>query len=138
MGSLTIESIVREKPGLSRILRCLVRSSLSFFEIGCSGCLSGLRSRDFGRLIGPVHSVITDGMMIGISLSLACSLTLLMLGAILGVALRPLSGVVMMPSIPVGSRQNLNGLLAGGGPGLSEKLRGPIDVAKLGVRCNKG
>lgn len=138
VGSLTMESIVRVKPGLSRIFLCLVRSSLSFLEIGYSGCLRGLRSRDLGLLIGPVHSVITEGMMMGTSLSLACSLTLLMLGAILGVALRPSPGVVMSPSMPVGSRQNLNGLLAGGGPGLSEKLRGPIDVAILDVRCNKG
>lgn len=119
---------MREKPGLSRILRCLVCSSLSFRDIGYSGCLTGLRSLDFGLLIGPVHSVIIEGMIIGVSASLACSLTLLTLGAIFGVTLRISLDDDISPSMLFGSRPSLRGLLGGGGPGLSEKLRGPSEA----------
>jgi hypothetical protein len=131
-GALTTASIVCEKPGLSRIFRCLVFSSLSLREIGYSGCLVGWRSRDLGRLSGPVHSVITDGIIIGGSTSLVYSLTLFMLGAIFGVILDP----DIKPSILLGSRHNLRGLFGGGGPGLSEKLRTHRDAAILGVRCS--
>jgi hypothetical protein len=65
-------------------------------------------------------------------MSLAYSLTLFMLGAILGVT----RAVDIKPSILLGSRHNLSGLLGGGGPGLSEKLRTHIDADMLGVRCN--
>ena len=62
-GAFTTESMA--KSGLSRIFRCLVRSSLSFRDIGYRGYLLGLRSRDLGLVIGPVHSVVTDGRIIG-------------------------------------------------------------------------
>lgn len=84
--------------------------------------------------MGPVHSVITVGMMIGESTSLACSLILLMLGAIFGVALRTSLDDEINPSILLGSRPIRSGLLGGGGPGLSETLRCPIEAAMLGVR----
>jgi hypothetical protein len=136
-GAFTTASIVCEKPGLSRIFRCLVFSSRSFRDIGYSGCLMGLRSRDFGLFMGPVHSVITQGMINGGSTSLAYSLTLCMLGAIFGVTLRTSLEGDIRPSILLGSRHNLSGLFGGGGPGLSEKLRRHNDAAILGVRCNK-
>lgn len=62
-GALTTELMA--KSGLSRIFRCLVRSSLSFRDIGYRGYLLRLRSRDLGLVIGPVHSVVTDGRIIG-------------------------------------------------------------------------
>ena len=86
--------------------------------------------------MGPVHSVMTEGMMIGGSASLAYSLTLFMLGAILGVVLRGSRDFDKRPSILFGSRHVLKGLFGGGGPGLSEKLRTPRDTDMLGVRCN--
>lgn len=97
----------------------------------------GLRSRDLGLLMGPVHSVITEGMIIGGSTSLAYSLTLLMLGAIFGVTLRASLAGDIKPSMLLGSRHNLSGLFGGGGPGLSEKLRTQTDADMLGVRFNK-
>jgi hypothetical protein len=137
VGALTTASIVCEKPGLSRIFRCLVLSSRSFRDTGYSGCLMGLRSRDLGLLMGPVHSVITEGMINGGSTSLAHSLTLLMLGAIFGVTLRVSLAGDIKPSILLGSRHSLRGLFGGGGPGLSEKLRTQSDADMLGVRFNK-
>lgn len=134
---MTTASIVCENPALSRIFRCLVFSSRSFREIGYSGCLMGLRSRDLGLLMGPVHSVITEGMINGGSASLAYSLTLFMLGAIFGVTLRASLAGDIKPSMLVGSRHNLRGLFGGGGPGLSEKLRTHTDADMLGVRFNK-
>lgn len=134
---MTTASIVCEKPGLSRIFRCLVLSSRSLRETGYSGCLMGLRSRDLGLLMGPVHSVITEGMINGGSTSLAYSLTLFMLGAIFGVTLRTSRAGDIRPSILLGSRHSLRGLFGGGGPGLSEKLRTHRDADKLGVRCSK-
>ena len=136
-GALTTASIVCENPGLSRIFRCLVFSSRSFREIGYSGCSMGLRSRDLGLLMGPVHSVITEGMINGGSASLAYSLTLFMLGAIFGVTLRASLAGDIKPSMLLGSRHNLRGLFGGGGPGLSEKLRTHTDADMLGVRFNK-
>lgn len=97
----------------------------------------GWRSRDLGLLMGPVHSVMTEGMIIGGSTSLAYSLTLFMLGAILGVALRGSRDLDSRPSMLLGSRHVLRGLFGGGGPGLSEKLRTPSETVMLGVRCNR-
>lgn len=63
-------------------------------------------------------------------MSLAYSLTLLMLGAILGVTRE----ADIRPSILLGSRHIRKGLFGGGGPGLSEKLRTHNEAAILGVR----
>jgi hypothetical protein len=134
-GAFTTESIV--KSDLSRIFRCFVRSSLSFRDIGYKGYLLGLRSRDLGLVIGPVHSVVTDGRIIGWSASLAYSLTVLMLGAIFGVALRASLEAEINPSMLLGSLHSRSGLFGGGGPGLSLKLRMPREAAMLGVRCIK-
>lgn len=134
---MTTASIVWENSGLSRIFRCLVLSPRSLRETGYSGCLMGLRSRDLGLLMGPVHSVITEGMINGGSTSLAYSLTLLMLGAIFGVNFRASLAGDIRPSMLLGSRHNLKGLLGGGGPGLSEKLRTHRDADMLGIRFKK-
>lgn len=137
--ALTTESIA--KPGVSQIVRCFVRSSLSFRDIGYRGCLVVLRSRDLGLLIGPVHSVVTDAMIgggsISLTYSLAYSLTVLMLGAIFGVALRFSLEAEINPSILLGSLHSRSGLFGGGGPGLSLKLLMPREAAMLGVRCIK-
>lgn len=135
-GALTTASIVRDTLGLSRILRCLVRASLSFRDIGYRVCFMGWRSLELGLVIGPVHSVITDGTINGGSASLAYPLPLLMLGANFSVALRASRDEDINPSMLLGSRHSLRGLLGGGGPGLSEKLLTPIEAAILGVLCS--
>lgn len=87
-------------------------------------------------VIGPVHSVMIEGTIAGRSWSLACSSISLMIGAIFGVALRAELGGEIVPPVLTGSLQRRKGLLGGGGPGLSEKLRGYMDDAILGARCS--
>lgn len=130
--AFTTESMA--KSGLSRIFRCFVRSSLSLRDTGHKGYLLGLRSRDLGLLIGPVHSVVTDATVGGGSISLAYSLTVLMLGAIFGVALQASLDDEINPSRLLGSLHRRSGLFGGGGPGLSLKLLMPNEAAMLGVR----
>lgn len=61
----------------------------------------------------------------------------LMAGAsLIGVALRTVLAGEMVPLMLAGSRQSLSGLLGGGGPGLSEKLRGLVEEETLETRCN--
>jgi hypothetical protein len=60
-----------------------------------------------------------------------------MLGAIFGVALRASLEAEINPSMLLGSLHSRSGLLGGGGPGLSLKIRIPREVAMLGVRCIK-
>lgn len=117
--TLTKVSIVRLADGLSRNLRALVFSSLSFLELGYAGCEVGPLSWKSGLLIGPVQSVVTVGLM-G-RMSDLYSLTSAQLKG-LGVGSRSML-LAMAFSMVRWSRRSRSGL-RGGGPGLSDVLCG--------------
>lgn len=125
-------SIVLVLIGRSRSLRALICSSRPFRDIENAACILELLPRDFGLLTGPLHSVTT--VLFTTGGSELCSLAVMMLGAILGVALRSES-TVRISTIFLGSLRNLNGLF-GGGPGVSEQLRGGSEHAILEALCN--
>lgn len=126
-------SIVFKLIGRSRSLRARTRSSRSLRDKEKAACIREFLLRDFGRLIGPLHSVTTvDFMACGSQLY---SLAVMMLGAILGVGLRS-GSTARTSTIFLGSLRSLNGLF-GGGPGLSETLLGGNDVAMLEALCNR-
>lgn len=129
-GALTTASIALLTEGRSRSLRARTRSSRSLRR--------GLPflPRDFGRLIGPLHSVVMVAR-VGLT-SKSKSLDDLMLGAILGVTLRSWpSWSETIVSILLGSCLSRSGLFGGGGPGLSERLLDGYVDARLEARCIK-
>lgn len=85
--------------------------------------------------MGPVQSVMTVGMIAASPSS--HSPIGLMLGAVFGVALRVLLCEAIMLSIVLASRRKRRGLRGGGGPGLSETLRGYREDAMLDARCKR-
>lgn len=61
----------------------------------------------------------------------------LIVGAIFGVALRTVLAGDIAPPMLAGSLHRRSGLFGGGGPGLSEKLRGYMEEAVLEARCSR-